>query len=525
MENRKEEFLKTVCQIYLIAVLAVLPLSFIPWNGYYKLGDTKYYLYRNISLPCLGICLVAGLITAVSGCYARIIHRSGKSLRSVAKDLLGRCREHAVATAVCLYALVAVISAACSPYGSTAWNGEQEWYMGALTICFMAGGYLLTANYGGQCRPAVLIGEAATVIISLIGLLQKLGYDPLGLLKGYVVGGWEYTHMLSTLGNTNWLSGYYSVMLPFSLALFRRAINGEKMIPKILLGGCNLLVIMLLLLQGSAGGVMVACMAIGLCFWLDREKGQLWEPVLLLLVASCAEIRIWGIGMKDLGTYDILLQDGIARKLAAWPEIVLPASLCLLLCGIHHVLPENKRRILRKGILYSGLLAVVVVFVWYLHHLAIIDFSEWGNRRGKLWQMAWTGFREGNLHQKLLGAGPDCFAEYLGELLPGGTVLYDQGYFNGSVFTNAHNEWLTTLINMGLLGVAAYAAVFITALRTYQKSFFAVLLLLTYGVHSLISFQQVLNAPFFFLMLGLCEADHRRKTVRTDRNEEPTEEK
>ena len=53
MENRKEEFLKIVCQIYLIAILAVLPLYYIPWNGYYKLGDTKYYLYRNISLLCL----------------------------------------------------------------------------------------------------------------------------------------------------------------------------------------------------------------------------------------------------------------------------------------------------------------------------------------------------------------------------------------------------------------------------------------------------------------------------------------
>ena len=130
--------------------------------------------------------------------------------------------------------------------------------------------------------------------------------------------------------------------------------------------------------------------------------------------------------------------------------------------------------------------------------------------------MAWTGFREGNLHQKLLGAGPDCFAEYLGELLPGGTVLFDKGYFNGSVFTNAHNEWLTTLINMGLLGVAAYAAVFITALRTYKRNFLAVLLLLTYGIHSLISFQQVLNAPFFFLVLGLCEAADRREKTKTN---------
>ena len=66
------------------------------------------------------------------------------------------------------------------------------------------------------------------------------------------------------------------------------------------------------------------------------------------------------------------------------------------------------------------------------------------------------------------------------------------------------------------LGVAAYAAVFITALQTYRKNFLAVLLLLTYGIHSLISFQQVLNAPLFFLILGLCEAAARGEKTKTN---------
>mgnify|MGYP007050423687 FL=1 len=158
---------------------------------------------------------------------------------------------------------------------------------------------------------------------------------------------------------------------------------------------------------------------------------------------------------------------------------------------------------MQEGVLCCALAGIAVVLAWYLHRLLVIDFAEWGNRRGRLWQMAWMGFRKGNLHQKLLGAGPDCFASYLGELLPGGTVLFDKGYFEGSVFTNAHNEWLTTLVNMGLLGVAAYAAVFITALQTYRKNFLAVLLLLTYGIHSLISFQQVLNAPLFLPDTGI----------------------
>ena len=523
MENGKEEFLKIVCQIYMAAILVVLPLYYIPWNGYYKLGDTKYYLYRNASLICLGIWLLLELLAALDRWWAKHSYGSDRSLRKAAKELTGICREHAVTTAVCLYALIAVISAVYSPYGGTAWGGEREWYMGAVTICLMTGGFLLAAKYGEQCRQALFLGETAFVAVTLIGLLQKLGYDPLGLLKGYVVGDWEYTHMLSTLGNSNWLSGYYSVMFPFSLTFFQRAVEEEKRISEMLWGICNVLAVMLLFFQGSAGGVIVACVAIGLCFWENRKYPGCWEPYLLMLAASAAGMRIWGIWMKKLGTFDILLQDGIAKKLAVWQGWIPLALLCLLFCGIYHRIPEDKKSTVQKCVFGGTLATAMVIAGWYLYRISGMNFTEWGNRRGMLWQMAWTGFQKGNLRQKLLGAGPDCFAKYLGELLPGGTVLFDKGYFKGSIFTNAHNEWLTTLVNMGLLGVAAYATVFIAALRIYKKNFLAVLLLLTYGVHSLISFQQVLNAPFFFLVLGLCEAVSRRKTVRTDRNEELTE--
>ena len=517
MENRKEEFLKIVCQIYMAAIFMVLPLYYIPWNGYYKLGDTKYYLYRNISLLCIGIWLVTELLTVLSGWLAGNYHRSGRGLRKIVRNLFEKCREHSVTTAVCLYALLAVVSALCSPYGRTAWAGEREWYMGAATLCLMTGGFLLVAKYGEQCRQILFLGEAAFAAVTLIGLFQKLGYDPLGLLKGYVVGDWEYTHMLSTLGNSNWLSGYYSVMFPLSLALFQQAVAEKKKYRGIVLGNCNVFAVMLLLLQGSDGGVIVACVAVGLCFWQNRKQVQFWEPYLLFLAASAVGMHFWGIWMKKLGTYDIMLQDGIAKKLAGWQGWIPFALLILLFCGIYHRISEAKKRALQKCVFGGVLAATVIIAVWYLHRIAGVDFAEWGNRRGRLWQMAWTGFREGSLHQKLLGAGPDCFAEYLGELLPGGTVLFDKGYFNGSVFTNAHNEWLTTLINMGLMGVAAYAAVFITALRTYKKNFLAVLLLLTYGIHSLIGFQQVLNAPFFLLVLGLCEAADRREKTKTNR--------
>ena len=269
---------------------------------------------------------------------------------------------------------------------------------------------------------------------------------------------------------------------------------------------------------------MVACVTLWICFWSSRKKNGLWEPLLVLLSGVCIGMLLWGKMMQSLGTYDILLQDGIARKMAVWQGWFLLAVVCLLFCGIHYALPEKKKRALQIGALCGSLLLAAGVIIWYILKLQGSDFAEWGNRRGMLWQMAWQGFCRGDLKHKLLGVGPDCFAAYLEQVLPGGTVLFDKGYFAGSIFTNAHNEWLTTLINLGVLGTAAYAVVFLTALRKYRRNSMAIMLLFTYGMHSLISFQQVLNTPFFFLLLGVCEAEQRmNQQYNTDTHEESIE--
>lgn len=121
-------------------------------------------------------------------------------------------------------------------------------------------------------HPDFISGRSSVCHSGTHRIAPKLGYDPLGLLKGYVVGDWEYTHMLSTLGNNNWLSGYYSVMLPLSLSLFCKAAEEGRRAASILLGGGNVLVVMMLFLQGSDGGVMVACVTLWICFWSSRKK-------------------------------------------------------------------------------------------------------------------------------------------------------------------------------------------------------------------------------------------------------------
>ena len=207
MENRREEFLKTVCQIYMAAVLVVLPLYYIPGNGYDKLGDSKYYLYRNISLICIGICLVVQIIVVVKS-YLMEKHRRieqrcrmencasvgmyiGMYIRKNGKKMIVWCREHIVVTAVCLYGACAVVSALCSPYGSTAWTGEKEWYMGAVMICLMIGivrkpAYLLVLLLRGAFCAMIVYG--ISIVCMRKGITAPVNLNILSIGTGALLG-------------------------------------------------------------------------------------------------------------------------------------------------------------------------------------------------------------------------------------------------------------------------------------------------------------------------------------------------
>ena len=113
--------------------------------------------------------------------------------------------------------------------------------------------------------------------------------------------------------------------------------------------------------------------------------------------------------------------------------------------------------------------------------------------------------------QKLIGIGPDCFAEYA--YREGSDVIEMlRQVFGNATLTNAHNEWLTTLVNMGLLGLISYSGMFLSAMIRYLKNlsknpwiYACGLAALCYTAHNMVSFQQALNGPIMFLVLAIGE--------------------
>ena len=174
---------------------------------------------------------------------------------------------------------------------------------------------------------------------------------------------------------------------------------------------------------------------------------------------------------------------------------------------------EKLQKIIIRVFLAVGTLVLCIAVSVLLLQWSEIPFESWGSNRGQLWKMAADSFIQGDWKQKLIGAGPDCYAEYLVSVGVSPTTSIE-GHWSDAIYANAHNEWLTQLVNLGLFGTGAYLCIFVSSLKRYRGMLLGLLVIGMYGIHSLVSFQQVLNTPFLFLVLGLCENRCRKEENR-----------
>ena len=509
MEKNKQEFLQNVCNLYIIVLLSVLPLY--TQGTYWRLGDTKYLLFRNVSIVCFGIWLIAEGYCLGS----RLLQRgqlwgTAGAQRSEGKN--GKAFWKGFSTVdwfVLSYGIVCVISFLASSYRETAWTGYRDWYMGTFSQLLFVGIYFFVSRYASGSPIPVYFGEAALFFVTLIGLLQRLKLDPLGLLPGFEPGDWEYSHMLSTVGNINWLCGYYSVVLGLAVAEF---LHSSKRWTSALFYLVSVLSLLLLWIQGSASGILLALSCAGLCLLLGLRKIKFFERGILLLGGMLLSLAVMSALItlrKSMGTVP---GDGGVREIISWGGWWLAGAAMLAFYAILKRMPLKKRQLSAKIFLLAvGLIGLTVVLVL----LSTMKWdNSWGTGRGALWRLSWEGFWQLDFLHKLVGAGPDCFAEYIYTVFPAKEIISQRGHWANSIFTNAHNEWLNHLVNLGVLGVTTYLGIFIAGFRRYKRMELGIFALALYGINSIISFQQVVSTPLLFAVLGICEGRIRRGKLK-----------
>jgi len=521
MKENERDFRQTICNMYIIAILAVLPLYI--GEGYYMLGDRKYLVFRNISLFCIGLWLAVTAVEVASSRMKAWFQRKVEKRKRLSENenvskwslsaekvacprVTKRQSWSTMDTCMLFYAAVCLLSFLCSAYRETAWSGYRDWYMGALSQLIFVGIYFFVSReYTGTGAPLYL-GEAALGLVALIGFGQKLGIDPLRLLSDYVPTDWGYSHMLSTVGNINWLCGYMAVVICLPVAGY---LYSKPSIKRTLLYIISILGLALLCMQGSEIGIVIALACVGICLFAGLRKSEFFERGLALTGGTLLVLALLGGGITLGDTMKTMPAENNIFYNIPWYAYLLAAVLMWVLRVIWGKLPNKVKQPAIKSMLLLGSTTVAVVAFYSISKMQFN--AAWGSGRGGLWTASVQGFLAGDWKQKLIGAGPDCFAEYLYSHLDMGSILEMEGHWSASIFANAHNEWLNTLVNLGILGVMAYLGIFLCGVRRYRGMMLGVLVLGLYAVNSLVSFQQVMNAPVFFLVLGVCENRVRRE--------------
>ncbi|MBR0041212.1 MAG: O-antigen ligase family protein [Oscillospiraceae bacterium] len=379
-------------------------------------------------------------------------------------------------------------------------------FQGLLSFALYFGVFLLLRRFGrlsSLVRFALLLPLA---LASALGISEIFGADLLGLRA--VSPEKELIRFLSTVGNVSFLGALCVLFLPLAAYFALSAEDRKSALPY---GFCALLA----LCGGMAARTEAFVLGV-LCFMavlplLCKNETALRRVPLLWTVAAAAAL-LFCLVMQRWAFYRPSKLTGLICS----PALLLPFCLlsALAFLALRHV-GDRRLTQIRKAyiILFWSLLAALAVFLilanalWYDRLPAalasVVVFSpSWGTDRGAEWVSFWQMFRSAPLPQKIIGGGA------------GSVAAWDRAHrlFTDAVTDSAHNEYLHYLLTGGIVGLGAYLALLVCAVRRALREpsrgrTATALACVCYAVQAAVNLAQPFTTPLFFALLALLLSD------------------
>ncbi|MBQ2895842.1 MAG: O-antigen ligase family protein [Oscillospiraceae bacterium] len=449
---------------YLVLLFLGLPL--LLHNGYFDVMETKFaYFLLLTALWLLGLLWFAAM---------------GQGLEGEGLP--------AGALACLVFCAAGILAALLGGHGRAALLAADNRYQGLLALL------LYGAMVAGLSRCAMgrlslwaLLGGFG--VNGLLGVLNFLGFDPLGLIRPLTA--FDRGRFLGLIGNINFFGAYMTLLTPAAALL---ACGAEKRWQRLGLG--------LLALLGLWGAMTARSESAVLGFGA--------AGLLLPLFARGRERKrsLWLLPGLVLGMQSFALLSG--RDFSALTALLLrPAvSAALLFGGLGaYALGQRSRRAyglaLLGAVLALGLgllLANTVIPAERLGRLGdwlVLD-ADFGSDRGAIWRSCFALYGEFPWWQKLIGAGSGVLARW--------DTLHR--VFPDAVVDSAHNEYIHYLLTHGLVGLGAYLGFLFCALRAAYRSGSPLYRALglgaaAYAAQALVNIAQSATTPLFLAILGL----------------------
>lgn len=517
--------------LYLGIMLGIFPLLYR--YQYQSMGAYKYQIFLKItSFFILGWIFL--LVVQEMFCKSQIKPNKKLKWTNIEK-------------AVGIYLACNVISAVLSHYKKQAFYGSEGWYMGLYTLILLTGSfYILSLRTVNSDRRAVFpfnkrdgverFGLCCILISSflvfLLGVLHRFNLDPLQIY-GDIPTKYK-TEFLSTMGQASWYSSFLCVSWPIGLYFFYQE---RKRRFRILYGTYTVVGAMSLVSQNTDTAFLsLGAILIFLFYMCQKDRNgiiRFLECVLLIAVS------FMGIGiLQRIFVERMIPIEDLSLYLSQGKVTVVLFFITLFLYLLFKNVDRIKLNFLNKKVIqferllcnrkffYIVISVVVLILVMMVVFIVLNSTGflwnyfgyekkngyfyyndKWGNLRGFSWSMTIDYFKSLPLLQKMFGVGPDCFSAYYQDIPEINESV--SNFFSGLLLTNAHNEYLTKLINTGVIGLISYLSVFVIIMWEFLKGRMEqqvlgvfVLVAISYFVHNIFCYEQVCSTPIFFILLA-----------------------
>lgn len=501
IRNIANKYMKVVICAYLLLMICIFP--FYAPQGYVEIGINKYKFFRVTGILCAALICPAVITLCVY--YIKAKEKIKLSLTD---------------KVVLFYGLAVVLSFICSDWKEDAFWGTDGWYMGLVSQLMFVIIYFTVSRFSENIKKWYWVFLAVSSIVFLLGLCNRFSIYPIEM-EGSNPG------FISTLGNINWFCSYWIIAFPIGIVLYWIG-EGDVRWKKITLISYLILGYMTGTVQGSNSGFLALGAVLLVLFFLSfnsNEKLLRWLELGIFFAVSLLILSIiQGIFPESLN-YENTIETWLTKYIVVF---CILAVIALLYAAAYYWFCKKEKSVenirwIQKSVAVVLMIAVFAVGVCTVYYnffnsadetsrmaAAFTLNDEWGNGRGATWRAGAEAFATMPVLNKIVGIGPDCFYLYAYNNWDISVRLYN--IFGDARLTNAHNEWLTILVNMGILGFLSYAAIFLTAIFRQTKEgrkreilLISAVCIISYTVHNMVSFQQVICTPIIFILLGFGE--------------------
>lgn len=505
-----KKIMKDVVALYVFFMFAIYPLYYE--DKYYNMGDAKWHFFKWVTL--IGVILM----TAVFVWHQLYLARKGRVAEYWNVDAVSFLDWFVLA-----YALAALTSFLLSPYKSDTLMGYDGWYMGLISqLCFVIL-YYFVSRFWRWDDIVYIIYLSVSVIVFLICIFNRFRIDPLEM---YVDLDESYfIYFISTLGQATWFSSYMVLIFPLGLFGYWYC---EGTIKRFFSGLYVFIGAMTMIAQNSDSALLAYSVIYLILFCASFRDNMRMRRFIECLVILFAGWKAMGILQVVFSERAVVLS-GLMRALSigAIGWVLLALSIGMLvgyikISGQDDFDIGNYKAFRIIAVSAAGALALGLVSYVVLNTMGafagtslesdnnylVFDY-KWGSDRGLSWIAAVGTFTKTEFVRKIFGAGPDGFFR---EIYRFYSEPLNARWGENTVLTCAHNEWLNSLINVGIIGAITYTGIFICGMERFIKRSAEVpeviapaMCIGAYMMHNFFCYQQIICTPAVFMIIGAGE--------------------